>query len=171
MHKTVVFCKHDLKIQTIDALTLRGHEASWVTSSKEARLKEKAFLVAAKRKKSTACTKLQKVSVYFISAYKELEEMYCLSHVPEHCILCRWTTGGDDADKQAKHYSFQVVCTNGKREKVFCEYKEAKLQWTHCLTEHIGPKILLYKVCIYSKTYKFYLYNSIFMFPFLQGIQ
>lgn len=51
-YKTVVFCKHDLKIQTIDALTLRGHEASWLTSSKEARLKEKAFLVAAKKKRA-----------------------------------------------------------------------------------------------------------------------
>lgn len=66
-HKTVVFCKHDLKIQTTDALTLRGHEASWVTSSKEAGLKEKAFLVAANKTRLTACPGLQRVSVSRLS--------------------------------------------------------------------------------------------------------
>lgn len=108
------------------------------------------------------------MSVYFISAYKELEETYCLSHVPEHCILCRWTTGGDDANKQEKHYSFQVVCTNGKRKKCFVHTKRQNFDVPTGKQNALNLKLhFIMYVCI-PRLYKFCLYNSIFMFPFLQ---
>lgn len=46
------------------------------------------------------------VCLLHVSLQKNWEEMHCLSHLSECCILGQWTTGGDDTNKQETHYSF-----------------------------------------------------------------
>lgn len=121
-HKTVVFCKHDLKIQTTDALTLRGHEASWVTSSKEAGLKEKAFLVAANETRLTACPGLQRVSVSRLSPAERG------GSGTERCAAAGGAPG-------------PAPIRAGERGKEFSQRPETKLHCAHCLNEHIRPAL------------------------------
>lgn len=125
MHETVVFCTHNLKIQPIDALTLRGHGASWVTSSKEAGLEEQAFLAAANRKRHTAGTAVEQVSVSWLSARRAQSSRAVLT--AERCPGWARAPGEEGAELSQ--------CT------------QTQLQGTPCYI-HIASKILLHNVCV-----------------------
>lgn len=152
MYKTIVFCKHDLKIQTIDALTLRGHEASRVTSSKEARLKEKAFLVAAKKKKRAQHAQ---------NFRRCLSTSYQLTKNWRKCIaFLMFQNTAFDVDRQQG----EMMLTNKKniihfksfapmeRGRSILRIQRGKTSLYPLTNWTRRPKILLYSVCIYSET-------------------